>query len=424
MLSPNVVIPFVGTHAGIPTGFTRETSLDGRYAKGWSDATPPGTAGGAETHTHASAAHNHAPTPHTHSVVLSQRRTNPDGIGQSPGPDGMKEWHFHRGVSDTTTGGTNETPTWGAMSNDPPYYTVIYIKANGYQLIPQNGMVYRSSTTRSGMSIHTPSDGKYHKGAATGANAGSTGGSYQNTHTINHTHASYHSHKGRTNVTEGDDSTSAGTTGSAAPRAHQHNFDLFDVSITLNENAPASFTGLSELTTNIEPAHRTLNAFYAAGGSAVPLKDDICIWTGSTASVPLGWKLCNGTNNTVDLRDKFIKVPTGAPLASTTGGRNTHAHIGVSHAHTNTAAHTHTGNHDFSNDCNQVGTGNNGYRQFCNHKHDDPYPPMASISTSNVSFGSATFTPNAADNQPLFTTVAYIQFIYSTVGGSFLFNLL
>ena len=32
----------------------------------------------------------------------------------------------------------------------------------------------------------------------------------------------------------------------------------------------------------------------------------ICIWSGTVANIPTGWSLCDGSNNTVDLRDKFI----------------------------------------------------------------------------------------------------------------------
>jgi len=46
----------------------------------------------------------------------------------------------------------------------------------------------------------------------------------------------------------------------------------------------------------------------------------IIMWSGSIATIPGNWALCNGTNGTVDLRDRFI-VGAGRDYAvSNTGG--------------------------------------------------------------------------------------------------------
>ncbi len=46
----------------------------------------------------------------------------------------------------------------------------------------------------------------------------------------------------------------------------------------------------------------------------------IAWWSGSEASIPAGWKLCNGLNGTPDLRDKFV-VGSGSHYAKgATGG--------------------------------------------------------------------------------------------------------
>jgi microcystin-dependent protein len=39
--------------------------------------------------------------------------------------------------------------------------------------------------------------------------------------------------------------------------------------------------------------------------SALP-NNTIAFWSGSIASIPTGWKLCDGTNGTPDLRDRFV----------------------------------------------------------------------------------------------------------------------
>ena len=37
----------------------------------------------------------------------------------------------------------------------------------------------------------------------------------------------------------------------------------------------------------------------------------ICMWSGSSSNIPSRWALCNGNNNTPDLRDKFVLGATG-----------------------------------------------------------------------------------------------------------------
>ena len=79
----------------------------------------------------------------------------------------------------------------------------------------------------------------------------------------------------------------------------------------------------------------------------------ICIWSGTVANIPTGWSLCDGQNNTVDLRDKFIigakqddggvaKTNVTGSLSQVGGSKDA---IVVSHSHTATVTdpgHNHT----------------------------------------------------------------------------------
>ena len=58
----------------------------------------------------------------------------------------------------------------------------------------------------------------------------------------------------------------------------------------------------------------------------------ISLWYGSIGSVPLGWYLCDGTNGTPDLRDKFV-VGAGSTYSVAATGGSTDA-IVVTHTHT------------------------------------------------------------------------------------------
>ena len=80
----------------------------------------------------------------------------------------------------------------------------------------------------------------------------------------------------------------------------------------------------------------------SAMASAVPT-GMIMLWSGSTGSVPSGWRLCDGAGGTPNLRDKFI-VGAGSAYAVNATGGSADA-VAVSHNHTgstsNTGAHTH-----------------------------------------------------------------------------------
>lgn len=69
-------------------------------------------------------------------------------------------------------------------------------------------------------------------------------------------------------------------------------------------------------------------------------KGVIVMWSGTKETIPTGWGLCDGTNGTPNLIDRFV---FGAVNAGTTGGSNnltlTEANI-PSHTHT-TGSHTH-----------------------------------------------------------------------------------
>ena len=66
----------------------------------------------------------------------------------------------------------------------------------------------------------------------------------------------------------------------------------------------------------------------------------IALWYGSTASIPSGWTLCDGTSSTPDLRDQFIIGAGGSYAVAAT------AAVGNTGAHTLTTsempAHTHS----------------------------------------------------------------------------------
>jgi hypothetical protein len=94
----------------------------------------------------------------------------------------------------------------------------------------------------------------------------------------------------------------------------------------------------------------------ASVGKAIPT-GVIVMWSGSEASIPAGWALCNGANGTPDLRGKFVIAAGGTYAVGATGG-SANAVV-VSHNHG--ASADFNGNHAHSGSTNTAG----------NHAHTD-----------------------------------------------------
>jgi hypothetical protein len=83
----------------------------------------------------------------------------------------------------------------------------------------------------------------------------------------------------------------------------------------------------------------------------------IVMWSGSVASIPAGWLLCDGGNSTPDLRDRFV-VGAGSTYNPATTGGSADA-IVVSHTHTATSVVTDPGH--FHSYTAPVGTDDAGF---------------------------------------------------------------
>lgn len=130
----------------------------------------------------------------------------------------------------------------------------------------------------------------------------------------------------------------------------------------------------------------------------------IIMWSGSIASIPSGWFLCNGSNSTPDLRDRFI-VGAGSTyaVANTGGSANS---VVVSHTHTATVTdpgHTHTlTNLALYNDT--VGGGPNGILTRTNSNNT-----TASATTGITVANSTTGVSGTDANLPPYYALAYIM---------------
>lgn len=84
----------------------------------------------------------------------------------------------------------------------------------------------------------------------------------------------------------------------------------------------------------------------------------ILMWSGSVSSIPAGWHLCNGSNGTPNLTDRFVYGAASDGEVNTTGG-SANA-VAVSHSHSGSAASA--GSHSHSGSTNT--TGNHTHRVY------------------------------------------------------------
>jgi len=62
----------------------------------------------------------------------------------------------------------------------------------------------------------------------------------------------------------------------------------------------------------------------------------IAIWSGAIVDIPSGFALCNGSNGTPDLRDRFVVGAGSTYAVGVTGGAATHTHTVTNNPHSHT----------------------------------------------------------------------------------------
>lgn len=162
----------------------------------------------------------------------------------------------------------------------------------------------------------------------------------------------------------------------------------------------------------------------------------IIMWSGAIVNIPTGWYLCNGSNGTPDLRNKFIVGAGDTYAVGATGGEATHAlteaELGT---HDHTITHTHQVNPPATNSATDgahvhnlnvaSGSGTSGwYPQQANkdpssetgkvlntnsaHYHSVDIAEFTSGASSAANTGNAG-NGTAHENRPPYYALAYIM---------------
>jgi hypothetical protein len=114
--------------------------------------------------------------------------------------------------------------------------------------------------------------------------------------------------------------------------------DPFTVAGTLVSSGQVDITGAFRLDSTAGASGQVL---LSAGGSNTPTWGNafvagmIMLWSGSSATIPSGWLLCDGSSSTPDLRNRFVVGATSTYAVGATGGSADA--IVVSHNHTGTS---------------------------------------------------------------------------------------
>lgn len=415
MLAPNIVIPFDGLHANIPAGFTRDTTFDSKIPR--HSNTGVGGTGGSDTHTHTTQNHNHALNSHTHSVSFGSF-TGAAGSHVSISPENSNDGistHGQSSANSSTTSSANSSSdnfTTGSGSTLPPYYSVIFIKATNYSFVPANGIMY-TQTSLANLVLCDGGSGtpnltdKILRGAGTGADAGTTGGTSNHTHDMGHSHASgaSHTHTGTSGAITGTNyrrhNQGSGTT--YASRIHTHTYTTGSTAAPIN-----SYSGTSTGDAQIYPPFYTLKPYKNMSGAPVMVEVGAIAMT-TEATIPVGWVLCDGSNGTPNLGTNFIKCHT---TAGTTGGASTHTHPNHTHTHTS-SGHTHSGttNGASAGVRNPDGGSSATQSALTTHTHS----LTADSQTATYANGDIVF--DAGSSIPAYLEVKYIMATQSALGG-------
>lgn len=137
----------------------------------------------------------------------------------------------------------------------------------------------------------------------------------------------------------------------------------------------------------------------------------IQIWNGPIDEIPYGWSLCDGTDGTPNLIDRFIKsIPDTGTDPGATGGQHT-LHLSTNqmpaHAHSGSTSsdgsHSHSG--AGSHDAGYSTTGGGGPNNYGNDS--------ASVQSGGAHSHSVSIDPvgngDPIDNRPAYQEIVFIQ---------------
>ena len=176
--------------------------------------------------------------------------------------------------------------------------------------------------------------------------------------------------------------------------------------------ASPTFTGVPLTTTPTYSDDSTKIASTAFVRDIIPA-GIISMWSGTIATIPLGWYLCDGNNSTPDLRDKFIIGATADSSGAKTNVTGSYTQTGGSKDAT-AVSHTHTFTTDAGGDHTHqyktYGLGNNGLLGNAYNNSDWGYAATnASGTHTHTGTTASTGSSGTNANLPPYFALAFIM---------------
>jgi microcystin-dependent protein len=146
----------------------------------------------------------------------------------------------------------------------------------------------------------------------------------------------------------------------------------------------------------------------------------ITMWSGSLNNIPEGWVLCDGSNGTPDLRDRFVVgVGSGYSLNSTGGSNSVTLSTNQlpSHSHSisvtsDATSHTHSTNISGVRNLNnysQPGSNNLGYTNYTTVSTSGTNPSNLTHSHAIQGTSDSVGGGTAHENRPAYYALAFIM---------------
>lgn len=196
------------------------------------------------------------------------------------------------------------------------------------------------------------------------------------------------------------------------PRVQLGSVPYATQALTVPDSTIATAKLADAAVTNAKIANGAITADKLAPGLNLVPPGSIVMWSGSLATIPSGWALCNGANGTPDLRDRFVLGTAAGENPGATGGANSKT-LTVnelpSHTHAFTTStngsHTHkvyiVNDDDFEDGSNKGGVDNSNSSANINTTSDGSH--------SHSGTTNATGTGAAFDIRPSYYKLAFIM---------------
>lgn len=346
---------------GPGAGWVREPLLDDRHLCG---SLIPGGLGNTysyfETHRHTTthgttyeSSNPHGVSSHIHTGTVSSSNGS---RAASPGSTSFAPAVSHNHIVNCASQGGYLSGSSNTYSNTVlsqsgyPIVRVVWMKSDGSpSVIPAGALIlYDLGVLPTGFALYPDAYDRLLQGAITGDGGGLLEGdiswthAHQNTH--RHTwglHDHLYSHLASktvgTTVSAIISDRTAASYATLQPHAHEVYFQ--------NANGQPTTYSISYLNSvTVAPRYRKLVLLQAMSNTPPPA-GMVGAFLGLSPSIPANWSLCDGTNGTYDLTDRFVRVCTGLSGVGTTGGGGSAFGWPDTHSHS-TSGHYHTSSHN------------------------------------------------------------------------------